>query len=91
MPLTASPQATVEAVAGEHQVSITALPIPDGQKPAQPPVAAKYADFTTSGLTTTVTPETKEIVLTINRRGSSSSGARTAGQPLGQGTWKCSR
>ncbi len=54
-------------VAGDHQVSISPLPAPDGAKPAQPPVPNQYWDFTTSGLTTTVTPQTSEIVLTINR------------------------
>lgn len=54
-------------VAGEHQISISPIPAPDGAKPAQPPVPAEYWDFTTSGLTTTVTPETRELVITINR------------------------
>jgi hypothetical protein len=56
-------------VAGEHQVSISPLPAADGAKPVQPPVPAMYWDFTTSGLTTTVTPNTSEIVITINRSG----------------------
>lgn len=54
-------------VAGEHQVAITPLPIPDGNKPMQPLVPGNYGDFNTSGLRTSVTPETKEIVITIAR------------------------
>lgn len=54
-------------VAGDHEISISPLPAPDGAKPAQPPVPAEYWDFTTSGLTTTVTPDTPELVITINR------------------------
>src|SRR5262245_52633345 len=56
-------------VAGEHQVSISPLPVPDGAKPAQPPVPSLYWDFATSNLTTAVTPQTSEIVITISRTG----------------------
>ena len=56
-------------VAGEHQVAVSPLPAAEGAKPARPPVPSKYWDFTSSGLQTTVTPETKEIVITINRAG----------------------
>jgi hypothetical protein len=55
------------AVAGTHDVSITPIPQPDTGKPTQPTVASKYGDFTTAKLQTIVTPETKEIVITIER------------------------
>lgn len=55
-------------VAGEHQVSISPIPAPDGPKPVQLPVPVEYWDFETSGLATTITPETKEIVITIRRK-----------------------
>lgn len=56
-------------VAGEHQVSISPLPAAEGAKPAQPPVPAQYWDFATSGLNASVTPQTAEIVITLNRTG----------------------
>lgn len=56
-------------VAGDHQVAISPLPAPDGAKPAQPPVPSQYWDFSSSGLRTSVTPQTKEIVITIDRSG----------------------
>lgn len=54
-------------VAGEHQVSISPVPIPEGTKPLGPPVPAKYWDFSTSQLTTSVTPQTREILITLDR------------------------
>ncbi|QDU28239.1 hypothetical protein ETAA8_33390 [Anatilimnocola aggregata] len=56
-------------VAGEHDVAISPVPAPEGAKPVQPPVPSKYGDFANSGLRTSVTPETKEIVITIDRLG----------------------
>lgn len=54
-------------VAGEHQVSISPVPIPEGTKPIGPPVPSKYWDFSTSQLTTSVTPQTTEILITLSR------------------------
>jgi hypothetical protein len=54
-------------VAGEHQVSISPVPIPEGTKPLGPPIPAKYWDFATSQLTTSVTPQTTEILITLSR------------------------
>ena len=56
-------------VAGDHEVSISPLPAPDGPKSAAVPVPSKYWDFSTSGLRTQVTAETKEIVIQLNRDG----------------------
>lgn len=56
-------------VAGEHSVSVAPITTGDSATPMAPSVPPKYSDFGTSGLKTTVTPETKEIVITINRRG----------------------
>jgi hypothetical protein len=53
-------------VAGEHDVSVSPLPAPDGA-PAPPSIPMKYWDFATSELRTTVTPETKEIVIKLDR------------------------
>jgi hypothetical protein len=54
-------------VAGEHQVSISPVPVPEGTRPLGPPIPAKYWDFSTSQLTTSVTPQTTEILITLNR------------------------
>lgn len=54
-------------VAGEHVVSVAPVTVGDSATPAAPHVQPKYSDFSTSGLKTTVTPETKEIVITISR------------------------
>lgn len=54
-------------VAGEHEVSISPLPVAEGVKVARSVIPATYWDFATSGLKTTVAPDTPEIVLTINR------------------------
>ena len=54
-------------VAGEHEVSISPLPVAEGVKVARPVIPALYWDFATSGLKTTVAPDTPEIILTINR------------------------
>ncbi len=56
-------------VAGEHSVSVAPITVGDSATPTAPHVPPKYSDFTTSGLKTTVTPETKEIVITISRSG----------------------
>lgn len=56
-------------VAGEHDVSVSPIPAPDGPKPVQPAVPSKYGDFTTSKLRTSVTPETKLIEIKISRTG----------------------
>ncbi|WP_254513250.1 hypothetical protein [Anatilimnocola floriformis] len=53
-------------VAGEHQVAISAIPVPDGVKPP-PPIPPRYGTFETSGLTTSVTPSTKLIEIKIVR------------------------
>jgi hypothetical protein len=54
-------------VAGEHQVSVSPLPAGDGPAPVKPAVPPVYSDFAASGLKTTVSPETSEIVITIDR------------------------
>jgi hypothetical protein len=54
-------------VAGEHQVSISPLPIAEGTKSLGPPIPSQYWDFSTSQLTTTVTPQTAEILITLSR------------------------
>jgi len=54
-------------VAGEHQVAVSPLPAPDGAKPVAPPVPIKYWDFGSSGMKTSVAPDTKEIVITLDR------------------------
>ncbi len=56
-------------VAGEHAVSVTPLPAGDSAAPTTPPIPAKYSDFSTSGLKTSVTPDTTEIVITISKSG----------------------
>jgi len=56
-------------VAGEHQVSISPVPIPEGTKPLGPAVPSQYWDFSTSQLTTSITPQTSEIVITLARSG----------------------
>jgi hypothetical protein len=56
-------------VAGEHQVSVSPLPIAEGTKPLGPPIPSQYWDFSTSQLTTSVTPQTAEILITLNRSG----------------------
>jgi hypothetical protein len=56
-------------VAGEHKVAVVSLPSPDGPKPVHPIIPPQYGDFDSSGLKSTVTPETQEIVITINRAG----------------------
>ncbi len=56
-------------VAGEHQVSISPVPIPEGTKPLGPPVPSQYWDFSTSQLTASITPQTPEIVITLARSG----------------------
>ena len=56
-------------VAGEHKVSVSPLPAGDGPVPVAPAVPPAYSDFGTSGLKTTVAPDTKEIVITIKRSG----------------------
>lgn len=56
-------------VAGEHEVSISPLPIAEGTKVVRPPIPQEYWDFTTSQLKTTVTPTTPEIVITISKTG----------------------
>ncbi len=56
-------------VAGEHQVSISPVPIPEGTKPLGPPIPSQYWDFSTSQLTTSITPQTSEIVITLARGG----------------------
>ena len=56
-------------VAGEHQVSISPLPIAEGTKPLGPPIPPQYWDFSTSQLTTSVTPQTTEILITLSRSG----------------------
>jgi hypothetical protein len=54
-------------VAGEHEVSISPVPVPEGSKVPQPPIPQQYWDFATSGLKTDITPQTSEIVVTISR------------------------
>jgi len=56
-------------VAGEHQVSISPVPIAEGTKPLGPPIPSQYWDFATSQLTTSVTPQTSEILITLSRKG----------------------
>jgi hypothetical protein len=52
-------------VEGEHTVSLSPMPAPEGVKQATIPAA--YWDFGSSGLKTSVTPTTPEIVITIDR------------------------
>jgi hypothetical protein len=54
-------------VAGEHEVSISPVPVPEGSTTPKPQIPQQYWDFSTSGLKTDVTPQTTEIVITINR------------------------
>lgn len=54
-------------VAGDHQVSISPVPIAEGTKPLGPPIPSQYWDFSTSQLTTSITPQTSEIVITLSR------------------------
>jgi hypothetical protein len=54
-------------IAGDHQVSISPLPIAEGTKPLGPPIPSQYWDFSTSQLTTSVTPQTTEILITLSR------------------------
>lgn len=56
-------------VAGEHAVAVSSITMGDSATPMAPSVPPVYSDFSTSGLKTTVTPETKEIVITIKRSG----------------------
>jgi hypothetical protein len=54
-------------VAGDHQVSISPLPVAEGTKTPQPQIPSQYWDFASSGLTTSVTPQSAEIIITITR------------------------
>jgi hypothetical protein len=54
-------------VAGEHQIALSPLPMPDSGKPTRPAVASLYGDTTTSGLKATVAPDTKSLDLQIRR------------------------
>jgi hypothetical protein len=54
-------------VEGEHDVAVSPPPAGDGPAPVASAVPTVYSDFTTSGLKTTVTPSTPEIVITIKR------------------------
>lgn len=56
-------------VAGEHRIVVLPLPPEDGAKPAMPAVDRRYGDFETSGLSATVTPQTSELLLEIERAG----------------------
>jgi hypothetical protein len=56
-------------VEGEHAVSVSPLPAGDSATPTAPSVPPAYSDFSTSGLKTTVTPATQEIVITVSRSG----------------------
>jgi hypothetical protein len=53
-------------VPGEHEVSVSPVPVPEGTK--VPPIPQQYWDFATSGLKADVTPQTSEIVITISRK-----------------------
>jgi hypothetical protein len=52
-------------VAGEHQVAIVPLPPPDSRTPPPAVFDSKYGDIEKSGLTASITPETKEVVFKL--------------------------
>lgn len=55
------------AVAGEHHVAVSPVPRDEAdQKPV--PVPPVYADAAKSGLKATVTPETREVTVTLDRK-----------------------
>jgi hypothetical protein len=54
-------------VAGEHRVTVVALPPPDSRTPPPAVFDSKYGDPDQSGLTATITPETKEVTIKIAR------------------------
>ncbi len=52
-------------VAGEHRVAVVALPPRDSRTPPPAVFDGKYGDIERSGLTASITPETKEVVFKV--------------------------
>lgn len=61
-------------VAGDHRVTVVALPPRDSATPPPALIAGKYGDPDTSGLTATVAPDTREIVLKVAKPAKRSAG-----------------